>query len=61
MPEFDISIIKIAQTTEEFHVTAKDEESAKKVAIQAAKESDWYDEPEIIVDVVLECKGDNLG
>jgi len=59
MPDFDISVIKVAQTTEEFHVTADDEKKAKDIAIELAKNTTFdHGDPELVVDMCLECKED---
>jgi len=59
MPEFDISIVKIAQTTEDFHITTKNKKEAEKLAIQAAKKTEFsHGEPDIITDMIIECKGE---
>ena len=57
MPTYDISVVKVAQTIEEFEVTAENEERAKKIAIEIAKKTEFdHGDPEIVVDMVLEHK-----
>ncbi|RLG45562.1 MAG: hypothetical protein DRN81_01205 [Thermoproteota archaeon] len=59
MPKFDISIVKICQTTEEYQVTAQNQREAEKLAVKAAKKQEWKPgKPEIILDLVLEQKSD---
>lgn len=57
MPIYDISVVKVAQTTEEFEVTAETEKKAKKIAIDLAMKTQFnHGDPEIVVDMCLEHK-----
>jgi len=60
VPDFDISVVKAATAMEEFRVTADDEETAKKVALELAGKTQFeHGVPECIIDLCLEVKEEN--
>lgn len=58
MPEFDMSVVKHAETLHDYKVTAKDETEARKLVLEVAREDvPWeHGDPEMVVDMCLELK-----
>jgi hypothetical protein len=55
MPKFDMTVIKVAQTTHDYTVDAENEKEAEKLVIEVARaDVPWeHGDPEIVVDMSL--------